>query len=237
MPKPNWLSLSQAVHAIADEMGIGSGEDGAGANPRARFELVAALADCQLPAEGVRADRPLEYVRIPDAWWAIVIPDGLLVVDRGQMPAEPQEVTIVDFRASAIRRIADGEVIIYRSVRIPSEAISNMRARDPPIAIDSSTTPPIERYDPPSTPSLDPIFRTGLPGKPTTWHLLEAECRRRYANGERHPNESTGRESPSEWATILIAWLQIAHPIVAPAAPKTLTNRLSVLLRELQACA
>jgi hypothetical protein len=349
--KPIWLSLSQAVDALADLMGIGSGTEGAGENPRARSELLAALADGRLSAEGVRADRRPEYESIPDAWWAIVIPDGLMVVHRGRMPAEPQEVTIVNFRASAVRRTADGEVITYRFVRIRSDAIRNMGAGDSPIIIERTTSPPIERhhsglsgrlgdtmpiplprslslgeaaayvakccqvsiekarsaleralreysvslYDDkilkslqglrgakiewntstvvggeyltingihyiarvhvyrrhldkwmgrgassaltatPSNASPGPIYRTGLPGKPTTWHLLEAECRRRYADGERHPNESTGRESPSEWATILIAWLQSTHPIVAPAAPKTLTNRLSVLLRELQA--
>jgi hypothetical protein len=233
LPKPNWLLLSQAVDALADKMGTGSGKDGLGGNPKARSELLVALVDSQLTAEGVRADRPLEWERIPDAWWAMVIPDRLMVVDRGRMPAEPQEVTIVDFRASAIRRITDGEVIIYRSVRLRSEAITNMSA-SASIITESSAPPSIEQYGSPSTGSLGPIFRTGLPGKPTTWHVMEAECRRRYADGERHPNKSTGRESASEWAKALILWLQSAHPTVAPATPKTLTNRLSILLRELQ---
>ena len=63
---------------------------------------------------------------------------------------------------------------------------------------------------------------------------MEAECRRRYTDGERHPNKSTGCESASEWAKALILWLRSAHPRVAPATQKTLTNRLSILLRELQ---
>jgi hypothetical protein len=87
----------------------------------------------------------------------------------------------------------------------------------------------------PSSAPAGPIYRTGLVGKPTTWHLLESECRRRYAGGERHTNEKTGGESPSEWATILIAWLQSAHPTAASPTPKTVTNRLSPLLRTLGA--
>ena len=77
--KPIWLSLSQAVDALADLIGIGSGRDGVGENPRARSELLAALADGRLSAEGVRTDRrpEPEYESIPDAWWAIVMPEGL----------------------------------------------------------------------------------------------------------------------------------------------------------------
>ena len=91
------------------------------------------------------------------------------------------------------------------------------------------------RTPPPSSAPGGPIYRTGLPGKPTTWHLLESECRRRYADGERHSNEKTGGESPSEWATILIAWLQSAHPTAASPTPKTVANRLSPFLRALGA--
>jgi hypothetical protein len=39
-----------------------------------------------------------------------------------------------------------------------------------------------------------PPYRTGLPGKPTSWHLVEAECRRRHNDGERHPQPPSGRE-------------------------------------------
>ena len=358
--KPTWLSLSEAVDALADEMGIGFGSDGVGENPRARSELLAALADGRLSAEGIRAAcRPeVKYESIPDAWWAEVIPDGLMLVHRGRMPAEPQEVTIVNFRGSAVRRTTGGKVVIYRSIRIRSDTIRTMRAGDSPIRIEGAMSPPTGRHQsehlsewpdfagayegftpiplpqslslgeaaayvarrcqvliheaqsgleralreysvilhdentlksipdlraskidwntstviggehltingirytarvhvyrrhldlwmgklasfaltaPPSAGPPDAIYRTGLPGKPTTWHLLESECRRRYAVGERYPNKSTGRESPSEWARALLTWVQSAHPGAPPPKPKTLTNHLSVLLRELEA--
>jgi hypothetical protein len=75
-------------------------------------------------------------------------------------------------------------------------------------------------------------YRTGLQGKPTSWQLIEAECRRRYAAGERHPGNLG--ESRAEWARELVQWLRIAHPLAPAVTVKTLTNRLGPLLRELQ---
>jgi hypothetical protein len=76
------------------------------------------------------------------------------------------------------------------------------------------------------------VHRTGLAGKPTSWHLIETECRRRYAEGERHPGKIG--ESPTEWARVLIKWFKLEHPRAAPVTEKALTNRLSPLLRELR---
>ncbi len=83
--------------------------------------------------------------------------------------------------------------------------------------------------------AAEPIYRTGVAGRPTSWHLVECECRRRYAAGERHPNASNGRESPSEWARVLIEWCTANHPHAPPATRKALSNRLSALLRQLAA--
>ena len=79
-----------------------------------------------------------------------------------------------------------------------------------------------------------PIYRTGLVGKPTSWHLIKAECRRRYKTDERHLNSATGAESPAEWARVLIDWLKSAHKEAPWPTHKTLTNKLSGFLRELQ---
>jgi putative DNA primase/helicase len=46
-----------------------------------------------------------------------------------------------------------------------------------------------------------PIYHTGLPGKPTSWSLIEGECRRRYYAGERYVLKGDA-ESPSEWARV-----------------------------------
>jgi hypothetical protein len=74
--------------------------------------------------------------------------------------------------------------------------------------------------------------RTGLAGRPTSWHLIEAECRRRYAAKERHPG--IGGESRADWADTLIDWLKAAHPHAPVPKVKTVTNKLAGLLHELE---
>jgi hypothetical protein len=78
----------------------------------------------------------------------------------------------------------------------------------------------------------DEINATGLAGRPSSWHLIEAECRKRWTARERHPND-LGLESRSEWASILLDWFQQEHPKAVQPKKKTLSNRLSRLLREL----
>jgi hypothetical protein len=74
-------------------------------------------------------------------------------------------------------------------------------------------------------------YRTGLPGKPTSWRLIAGECRRRYTKGERYPTRAA-------WARILIDWLGSEHPSAPLPTPKTLaSNKLPALLRELEASA
>ena len=75
------------------------------------------------------------------------------------------------------------------------------------------------------------IYRTGLPGRPTSWQLIERECRRRYVSGERHPSKVG--ESATEWARVLIAWLNETHEDAPVPKEKTLTNKLAPFLRDL----
>jgi hypothetical protein len=86
-----------------------------------------------------------------------------------------------------------------------------------------------------AAPPRAALYSTGLPGKPTSWHLIEAECRCRWEAGERYPNDRTGQESPSEWARALVEWLRTVHSEAPQPKPKTLTNKLSPLLRLLTA--
>jgi hypothetical protein len=77
----------------------------------------------------------------------------------------------------------------------------------------------------------EPVYRTGLAGKPTSWHLIEAECRRRWQAGERYPGKIG--ETRSDWARILIEWLKRKHPSAPRPTEKTLKSKLAGLLREL----
>jgi hypothetical protein len=63
--------------------------------------------------------------------------------------------------------------------------------------------------------------------------MIEAECRRRYEEGERHPG--IAGESAAEWGRMLIAWLREAHKDAPMPKEKTLSNRLGELLRRLAA--
>jgi hypothetical protein len=73
-----------------------------------------------------------------------------------------------------------------------------------------------------------PIYGTGLPGRRSTWFLVEAEVRRRFAPD--HASKTT-----AEWAREMLAWLRDEHPNAPPATEKTLKNRLPGLLRQLKA--
>jgi hypothetical protein len=77
----------------------------------------------------------------------------------------------------------------------------------------------------------EPVYRTGLAGKPTSWHLIEAECSRRWEAGERHPGKVG--ETRSDWARMLVEWLKRAHPAAPRPTEKTLKSKLAGLLREL----
>jgi hypothetical protein len=87
---------------------------------------------------------------------------------------------------------------------------------------------------PPAEPVVTaPASRTGLPGRPTSWHLIEAECRKRYAAGERHPGSKMGTESRAEWARALLKWFKTTQEGAPVPTEKTVVNKLAELLREL----
>jgi hypothetical protein len=90
------------------------------------------------------------------------------------------------------------------------------------------STHPNPQPDEPLVLSEQPAYRTGLAGKPTSWHLIEQELRRRHAAGERHLKRA-------EWARILIKWLQSTHSNAPCPTVKTLTNKLPGVISELEA--
>jgi hypothetical protein len=71
------------------------------------------------------------------------------------------------------------------------------------------------------------VISTGLPGRPTSMHLLEAEMRRRDATGELLPRLSNECE-------YLARWLHKVHPKEPAATAKTIENRLRGVYRELK---
>lgn len=69
-----------------------------------------------------------------------------------------------------------------------------------------------------------PIYKTGLPGQPTSKHLFEAEFIRRKQSGLQ-------LGSLKSEAIYLAQWLKDTHPHAAPATPKTIENNLRGIYR------
>jgi hypothetical protein len=78
-----------------------------------------------------------------------------------------------------------------------------------------------------ASPSKAPIYKTGLPGKPTSRHLFRNEF---FARAERNETKKTLREE----ASALCGWLTHAHPTAPPAKRKTIENALRAEFRSLK---
>ena len=73
-----------------------------------------------------------------------------------------------------------------------------------------------------------PPYATGLPGRPTSWHLVEPEVTHRWKKPQ-------NRElTISDWAEIMLKWTKVKHPAAAPLKIKSLKNKLSILIRTLR---
>jgi hypothetical protein len=122
----------------------------------------------------------------------------------------------------------------WNSIQGWSELYLSFRNAKPGALTASPIMEPVMRnYEDERKETDEPIYRTGLAGKPTSWHLIEAECRRRWKEGERHSNRL--HESRTEWARVLLEWLGRKHPDAPMPKLKTLKNNLATVLRELAA--
>jgi hypothetical protein len=73
-------------------------------------------------------------------------------------------------------------------------------------------------------PTHEPTYRTGLPGRPTSRHIITLEAVRRLDAGE-------APSSLGQFSSDLSKWLKRVHPEAAPAEAGTIENRLRVLWR------
>ena len=78
-----------------------------------------------------------------------------------------------------------------------------------------------------SRESTRPFYTTGVAGKPSSKHLVQAEMRRRATLGHLQPTISQEAETLSRW-------LVDAHPEAPPMTVKTIRNRLAAEYRELK---
>lgn len=88
----------------------------------------------------------------------------------------------------------------------------------------TSEKPKTVSPEPEGRVSADVTHKTGRPGKPSSWPLVEQEFYRRYATGKRHDGNL------STWGRELGGWLQGAHPSKPKMGPKRIRDRLSETL-------
>ena len=75
--------------------------------------------------------------------------------------------------------------------------------------------------------TLEAIYESGAPGRPTSIHLCLAEMRARHGRGEMAPNVS-------KEARHLSGWLLTAHPLAHPATQSTVENGIRAEYRALK---
>jgi hypothetical protein len=115
------------------------------------------------------------------------------------------------------------DVRVRRIIRAAPAAVD----ATPPISDEIPTIPPPAGVNDAPQAGAHP-YRTGMPGRPTSWNFAERECRRRWAAGERYPTTAA-------WADLLSKWLMETHPVAPPLSVKALRNHLARLLSELRA--
>jgi hypothetical protein len=185
----------------------------------------------------------LKFDYLPHNWDIVLIPHNRWFWERKNeldAYAESSIITFLDKSGNPLNGPIDGWGKLYLSLK---NLEVNTRQNTPlmptafpePVALEDKdgrealySPEELGQSDPLSTSiGREPIYRTGLVGKPTSWHLIEVECRRRWQAGERHPGRLF--ENRAEWARTLLR----EHPTAPVPTDKTVTNRLASLLREL----
>jgi hypothetical protein len=178
----------------------------------AKYALTAALRDGRLKAEGQfvseTASSPV-YQPIPEGWWARWLDEGMRAVDRATSDAEePIQITMVKWSFSTIRwrDAPDSGWQGFREIRIEAAEFDRL-------------------WPSGGTIGQNVILTTGLPGRPTSAHLIRPEFERRAAADETHP--TLAAESRA-----LEAWLQKTHPEAAPAKAGAIENLIRTAFNE-----
>ena len=149
-----FVLLAEAVDAAAAELGALYSD-----HPRAVAWVMSELNHERAIAEGVLVGALPKYEPIPSGWFAQWVLEGTLLIDRRSLPRDPQEITIVSARGSAMRRIVNGWPVVYLDVRVQAVA-----------------------------PPAPTEYHTGLVGRPSGINIVEQQMRRRAETGELLPS-------------------------------------------------
>lgn len=224
LPPPKILLLNEAASYLAERCGVAVDE--------AKRGLIRAVLDHAVPIfhEGGGGERIDGFKGTETDWensamtgdWRGTI-DGTIVATPRQ--ARRRAINVV------VPRLAIDRWLAAAVQRSPDNS-----PRPAPAADDESESSAGGNAPRSEDGVPEPVYGTGLPGRPTSWHLIERECRQRWQDGERHPGFGAGGESPAKWARVLIEWFGKTHRNAPTPKEKTLaSNKLPGLLRELAA--
>lgn len=249
MYRRKYIKLSEAVEVIAVRLPTGS--DGLPRIELARAQLLQALYDGAVRAEGIFRVPPAEPDPSDPQWpiaperTAIARPywkneknkhDSPLFsqadlsvlmtqTDRhGRITSDLDSVTVRWEVNCIIWGNEAGDEYGYEDIHVVAADLDTAFTIDvPPEPSDSQGT---ASDDAAIGPDVD-MYSTGVPGRRTSRHLVEAEMQRRFAAGEQAP-------SMSQEAAVLLEWLRNNHPTAPRMTAKTIYNRLLDLYRELK---
>jgi hypothetical protein len=215
--EPSELSLHGALDRIAAAMGASPMQD------RVVRTLYGFLCDGKLVVLGDIENRNGTVLRrkskvLPEDWQSSLSePEFLHACGRRRVfllannPHDPLFVVNVRLTTSELDGLLSA---ISQTAQTPTQFGEPAKPKET-----SNATAPLE------------INKTGVAGRPSkSWHLIEPEFGRRWEASERY-GDRDDKESPTKWAHVLIDWLGSKYPEAAAPKPKTLSNKLSPLLR------
>lgn len=194
----DWISWNEAVGLVARHFPLGNAEG---------------VLRAAIHREGVIT------VRASDQGLVTKTPhNGRYFVDNPEYPYRLDE-------PRACFRIED---IDLRSLKVWLAALTGRVAAMPSVADQPETFESVESQATPSGPPNHQItYRSGVPGRPTSAHLIGPEMQRRAT--ERQLAESLSKE-----AEYLCVWLSKTHPSAAPMSKKTIQNAFRKIYRDAQ---
>lgn len=246
MYRPRYLSLHEAVQAVADHLAKAdpqSYRDTDAAFDAACEQLVQGLFDGAVRSEGLfweplppddyqeKPILPPKRTPVDQRCWS----NGKhhVIVSGGNGKHSTLDVASVSWNYDSIAFEDEWETqYLYHDIRIPASDIER-EFLSSAIYL-SEERPGIEGIVPPSDDlhvsdvPAEFTYLTGAPGRPTSMHLLKPEMRRRFEGGEQLPTMKAEAESLSQW-------LSKAHPEASPTKPKTIQTKLGSLFRQLTA--
>jgi hypothetical protein len=239
MYKPRFLSLSDALHAVAQYLAKtdpGFYGDLDAALAAACKQLVHALYDGAVRSEGAfwepTNDYELSSTLLPKrqllntALWSNEVRHTIRKDTDGTHSTLDAISISWDYDSLSFGDEWETEYIYYK-IRIPLADIEREflnSAIHAPQGLPVTQSDDLIAFD----AATEPTYSNGAAGRRTSMHIIASEMRRRFEGREQLPSMTAEAE-------YLSLWLSNTHPLAAPAKPKSIKNKLGTLYRQLNA--